>query len=89
MPRAFIGRRRGGVYKMRYMQCNLVKGNTHQTAWLPEKYAINGKILTIEENGKETDGWMVETVYDCVKLEEKYLDERSRDYKKTRKASDI
>jgi len=66
-----------------YRQCILIKDRTTQTAWIPEKYAKRGKYIKI----KEDDGWLVVTVGERAAEEQVF--ERSQDYKRTRKASDI
>lgn len=64
--------------------CTLKKGTLVQTLWMPEKFAVKGKILKL----KDDDGWVVDIV-SKIKVPQKYVDERSRDYKRTREASDI
>lgn len=76
------------------LQCLLAKtnesgGSNLTVAWLPEKYAITGKILKIQNNGEWEDGWVVDTVYTHGRYDmEKILlmDLQSRN---TRKVSDI
>jgi hypothetical protein len=75
--------------RMKYIQCELIKGNSHQTCWIPEKYAVVGKYVKIKNNDEWEDGWKVLESYNQTKLEESVLNERNQDYKKTRKASDI
>ena len=70
-------------------QCELSVGWKSYTVWLPEKFAVNGKVLIIDNDMtgcKET--WTVTEVY-SKSLPYSYLNERSQDYKKTREASDI
>ncbi len=68
---------------MLYVQCEMSRGVARQTAWLPQKLAVRGKVLRVSGE----DGWVVEN---CgVKMEERELSERSQDYKHQRKASDI
>lgn len=48
--------------KTLYKQCRLVKnGITEQTSWIPEEFAVNGKVIKIRENGVWDDGWVVES----------------------------
>lgn len=35
------------------------KGNTFQTSYIPEQFAIMNKILKLKENGEWDDGWKV------------------------------
>jgi len=69
---------------MDYQQCKLNKNGVTQTAWIPEKFAVKGKFLEI----KDDNGWQVEEIYD-FKVSEKEILKRSRDFKKTRNASDV
>ena len=68
---------------MNYRQCKLKKGNTETTSWIPEKFAKKGKFLKL----KDDNGWEVISVGGM--MDEKEVQDRSRDYKKTRLASDI
>jgi hypothetical protein len=70
-----------------YRQGWLVRGNTRQMAWIPEKFATAGRYLRLTEAGISEDGWQVMGV--GAQMTEKYVRERSQDYKHTRKASDI
>jgi len=50
-----------------YRQCRLVKklqvGTCHQTSWLPEPFAVVGKVLKLKSTeGKWEEGWVVEAV---------------------------
>ena len=69
-------------YQMK--QCILRKGVKEQTAWIPVKFAIVGKILKLEDD----DGWKVIST-GLVSYQSTYVIDRSQDYKRTRKASDI
>lgn len=60
-----------------------------QTSWIPEKFAINGKNLELyDSNNNLWEPWVVDKVYDFA-VDYEYIRERSQDYKRTRKASDI
>jgi hypothetical protein len=77
---------------MKHVHCHLVKYEStltefkvkHYHCWLPEKRAIIDSIVDIEDIG---DGWIVKEVFN--NLPTAVVLERSQDYKKTRKASDI
>ena len=69
---------------MDYRQCTMKKKDSFQVAWIPERFAVMGKYLRIGED----DGWKVESVSNVVQTSEEN-NERSQDYKRTRKASDI
>jgi hypothetical protein len=68
---------------MLYVQCQLSRGTTRRTAWLPQKFAVVNRVLKI----KDEDGWRVEICGE--KMEEKEPEERSRDYLHQREASDV
>lgn len=70
-----------------HTQCLLKRGNERYTAWIPSKFAIVGDYIKYLENRIWSDGWRVEEVYN--QLPSNVVFERSQDYKKTRKASDI
>jgi hypothetical protein len=71
-------------------QCILQKGTTKQQVWIPEKFAVENKIIGLKDSEtKEWDeGWKVISVGN-VTLGNVILDARSQDYKNTRKASDL
>lgn len=74
---------------MNMVQCTLRRGTTTQTAWLEEKDGLKvGAIAELKsENPGQEYGWEVLTV--GTRLPAEVVQERSRDYKNTRKASDI
>ncbi len=50
-----------------YRQCHLEKptseGTSHQTSWIPEKFAVQDKILKLKDaDGNWDNGWIVKTV---------------------------
>lgn len=57
-----------------YKQCMLVKGQTVQFLWIPEKFANKGKCLRL----KEDDGWIVRSV-GIDRRKEQYVIEREVD----------
>lgn len=73
---------------MNYRQCLMVKRGTEQTAWIPEKFSKTNKVLKIKIDGEWDEGWEVRAVYEPA-VEEGVVNERSRDYKKIRVATDI
>ena len=71
-----------------HRQCELERPNEDgsrlvQTSWIPEKFAVKGKWLRL----KGEDHWRVVKVYG--RRESREVHERSRDFTKQRKASDI
>ena len=71
-----------------HRQCILTKKSKTQVSWIPEKFAILGKFLELQdEKGNWDNGWKVSQIGD--RKISKEVDERSRDHKKQRKASDI
>lgn len=45
-----------------HAQCVLKKENTLRTSWIPEKYAIKGKIVGLKTDGIWSEGWEIRTV---------------------------
>ena len=77
-------------YKQCMMERKIGDKTEKTTSWIPEKFAVKGKVIKLEnrETGEQTDGWEV-TMVGYRRKESKEVIERSQDYKKTRKASDI
>lgn len=80
-----------------YHQCRLTKmtekGQEVQISWLPKEFSVEGRIVDLTEHkntgAKYRDkGWLVSEVYPSTRTHEQIL-ERSQDFKRTRKASDI
>lgn len=83
--------------KETHTQCHLQRGNVRQVSWIPSSYAVAGQFVKLKEkkiNDKGIqeefwdDGWEVTSV-GSMTFPSKYIQERERDYKETRKASDI
>ena len=76
----------------RYNQCRLQRplhrGFDETISWIPDKFAIKGKVLRLTEDGKDSDGWVVEEVYEHS-ISKETAAKLSRVWKQTRKASDI
>ena len=70
--------------KTLYKQCRLKRGSQYDTAYIPTRFAIKGKFLKL----KDVDGWEVINVGKRVVNADEVSD-ISRDFTKTRKASDI
>jgi len=75
-----------------YCQCLLERGHFSGTmstvSYLPEEFAIQGNVVKLKNDDDIwTDGWIVQKVGD--KIDASYVEERERDYKRTRKTSDI
>lgn len=64
-------------------QCRLVKDNAEKVSWIPEKFAVVGKILKL----KEDNGWEVVSV--GSRMESSVVNEKSQEYKKHRGTTDI
>jgi len=75
------------------VQCELEKKTetgsvTKTVTWIPECYAKVGRYIKLKDNeGLWEDGWRV--VCTGSKMIASTLTERSQDFKRTRKASDI
>lgn len=64
------------------------RGDLIHIAWIPLEFAVLNKYIKLQIDKQWEDGWQVIAV-GKVKLEQETLLERSQDYKRTRKASDI
>jgi hypothetical protein len=78
-----------------YIQCHLTKdtteGTAHMVTWIRKELAIPGKVIDRLEDtdtGRLESGWRVVTA-NSEALPENVLMKRSRDFKRTRIASDI
>ena len=74
-------------YERLYVQCGLQRGSVAQVAWIPQRHAVIGQNVALTEPDKSKNGWTVISV--GTALPEAYVMERSRDYRETRRASDI
>lgn len=76
-----------------HIQCELrrasEKGYHQNIAWLPAEYAVEGKFVKLKTNGEWEDGWKVQTAYTNSPIASEVIQERSRDYKNHRKATDV
>lgn len=71
-----------------YRHCQLVKGNTYEISWIPEKFAKVGDVLKLkQEDGTWDDGWVVESV--GLREDENYVISIWGAAKRQRKASDL
>lgn len=74
-----------------HVQCKLSRTDgpdlIYRTVYIPEKYAIRGKMIAIDENPEYTQAWLIEETYGRMLSSE--VNERGQDYKRTRKASDV
>jgi hypothetical protein len=71
-----------------HIQCRLRRSNTFQVTWIPSKIAVPGNVVNLKEaDGSWDEGW--EVIETFTGLEWAVLNERSQDYKKTRKFSDL
>lgn len=68
-----------------YIQCTLKHGDERDVAWIPENCAVQGAFVSFND---EKELWQVTTV-GTVKQPWSTVNERGRDWKRTRAASDI
>jgi len=49
---------------MKSKQCILRRGDAVMTSWIPERYAVKGKVLKLKDRETKVwrDGWVVESV---------------------------
>lgn len=77
-----------------YKQCELSKpidgGVMRMISWIPATIAIAGKTVGLKdsETGEQTSGWRVENVTEPA-IDSRIILQQSRDYLKTRDASDV
>jgi hypothetical protein len=71
-----------------HTQCLLRRatGST-QVSWIPTKFAVEGRILELDEDGR-SNGWTVKEVWDSP-VPSAYVFARERDFKNHRKATDV
>ena len=70
-------------------QCLLGDGIFSHVAWIPDQFAVVGKVIDLrDEKGEWSRGWIVRDVYP-QRLKYEYVREHERDYKSQREASDI
>ena len=74
---------------MFYKQVRLEDNDKNvRVAWVPERYAHVGKILSIKESDFGwSNGWLVTDVW--TQLSEEYVREHERDHLTQRNASDV
>lgn len=60
-----------------------------EVCWIESSLAVKGRPLRIKVDGKWEDGWAVTEVLGDFELAQSYLQERSRDHKSHRKATDV
>jgi len=72
-------------------QCRLVRGDSSTISWLPDKFAVKGKIIDLRsrETGKWSKNWEVVSGWYSDSVNSDYILEREQDYKHQRAASDI
>ena len=72
-----------------YKQCTLKNGDVWHHAWIPEEFAVKGKLIQIKnELGHWGMTWEVVSAGQ-VGISGEYVRELERDYLHQRKASDI
>jgi hypothetical protein len=69
-----------------FRQCRLRKGDAHMTSWIPEKFAVVGKVVRLWENGAWDNGWVVDSAGEH-RLDESMLPDWHRDIKGHRRAT--
>jgi hypothetical protein len=74
-----------------HVQCRLSRrdstGETIRTVYIPEKYAVIGKTIRIDDDPDTCHQWAIQETYGRMLSSE--VNERGQDYKRTRKASDV
>jgi hypothetical protein len=70
--------------QVNYRQCRLRRGNQFTTSWLPERFAVVGKVLQWKGLGDWEDGWVVLEAGAAL-VEEADLPDFHRDRKRYRR----
>lgn len=63
------------------------KGTTTTVSWIPLEFAEKGKIVNLKNDGVWDNGWVVDAI--GTKLPTHFVIDRSQEYKKHRKRTDI
>ena len=66
------------------VQCKMQSGKHWYTAWIPQKFAVRGKLLTIDTMPGH---WLVIDVYSSMEIGE--ANDRSQDFAHHREFTDI
>jgi hypothetical protein len=66
---------------------DISNGHKIYVSWIPEKFAIKGKVLKLKLNDIFEDGWKV--IFVGSRQEAEIVEENERDYLKQREVSDI
>ena len=67
-----------------YRQVIINKGSKHITAWIPEEFAISGKIIKIKEDDSWEDGWKINRIFGRKSQESlNILDDTDREFRRT------
>lgn len=70
-----------------HTQCRLAQGTTKMVSWIPSDIAKVGNTVSVKDEKGWDRNWIVEETFSTIDTE--VMRERSQDYKKTRKASDV
>jgi hypothetical protein len=70
--------------KQGYRQCRLKKNESWQVSWLPEKFAVVGKVLKLRNDKDDAwdDGWTVTAAGENLVDEPPYADAMIRGHRK-------
>ncbi len=72
---------------MFYRQVKLKKDCWESTCWIPERFAVVGKLLGIKSSGVWVEGWIVSEIYS--RLDEKTVLSNQDQYRHHREVTDI
>lgn len=78
---------KGDTYAQCSMERKVSTGVQQHVAWIPNEFAVVGKYIRIKFEETWIDGWLVTGV--GAKKDWLYLELKSRDHLRQRKASDI
>lgn len=69
-------------------QCQISKGPVHQVAWLDVKPSDQGRFVNLKTGSQDDNDWKIDRVSE-IQFSDKWINERSRDFKNMRKMTDI
>jgi hypothetical protein len=69
-------------------QCTLERNGARQVSWIPSERAIQDGLVDLKEDGKWSRGWTVLEAFG-TELDATVIQERGRDFKNHRKATDV
>lgn len=70
-----------------HAQCELRKGAMVQVSWIPQSFAIEGRVIDLKSDEGWDEGWIVKSVYDSL-MWSVYAEQHSTGYRWHRSMTD-